>query len=345
MAAAERAARVAGYDLMRVAAAFAVVAVHASATVLGWHDPAPEWLHWTNRFLATYAVPAFFFLSGVLVWGRPWRRGASCVGFLGRRASVVLVPYLAWSLAYWVDGPGHLPSSAGDLARQAATLGQLLVVGKTSGHLYFVPAVMLAYALTPLADAGLRRSAAALPLLAIGAMPYAHHIVGAAPAGLEPVARVVYTVVLHSPYIATGAWFARSGFARALTGRAWPALLAGGVVLMASGLLPPGGGWMLAARAATTACVLLGAVGGALAAGERWERLGGALRAPAALSYGVYLMHVLLLTRITGWLESLAALQAWNPLLAWIALLVLATGTSLALAALLDRSRYTRWAV
>jgi len=48
--------------------------------------------------LLHFAVPAFFFVSGALVWGGySGRTARDFTRFLKRRTMVVIAPYLAWS--------------------------------------------------------------------------------------------------------------------------------------------------------------------------------------------------------------------------------------------------------
>ena len=91
--------RILGYDVLRVVSIVAVVATH----VLMVYRGTPDQNAITSALddLLHFAVPAFFFVSGALVWGA--YRGRSLrdyVSFLHKRASVVLGPYLVWSALY-----------------------------------------------------------------------------------------------------------------------------------------------------------------------------------------------------------------------------------------------------
>jgi surface polysaccharide O-acyltransferase-like enzyme len=143
-------------DWVRAVSTAAVVLLHASSnfalrpsrfTLLGV-TPA----FFCNQ-LARFAVPLFFLLSGLtLGFGRP----EPLPGFLGRRLRRVGLPYLGWTLFYFLWTRRYLPGvllSAGSLR----LLGRDLLLGGAAAHLWFVPPLLELYLLYPLLRRLLRR--------------------------------------------------------------------------------------------------------------------------------------------------------------------------------------------
>jgi surface polysaccharide O-acyltransferase-like enzyme len=272
--------------------------------------------------LLHYAVPLFVFISGVFVWGRPLPSGPGAFRqFLSRRVSVVVVPYLAWSVAYLLLG-----DLGGSKALTPAGASALLLSGDTWYHLYFVPMLVTFYFLTPVARKVLERSP---ELLLIGA--YLLRIL----AGPE-IARAVGTVLgdhgwawathvlVHLPHMALGAWFSvrvlqlprRAGFAIGL-------LLAGTAVLLAASLgltdvlLPA---FRRLVYPAGMAATVLGMALLALRVEPWLERYTRPLVLLSSLSFGVYFVHPLFVLGVGKAVESTSAEQLWFS--AWFAVTV-----------------------
>ncbi|HET6351038.1 MAG TPA: acyltransferase [Coriobacteriia bacterium] len=326
--------RIVAYDALRVFAIVAVVGIHtlmpyrhlASAT-----SPVrlfDELLH--------FAVPLFVFISGLFIWSRPMRAG-EFGSFLFRRASVIAVPFVAWSAIYMavLYGRGTPPDSLG------RAFG-LLLTGHTWYHLYFIPMLLTFYLLTPVAS----RIALFSPELLVVAC-YALRI--AAGPAIMSAARALggdlswafaAHVIGHLPHMALGAWFA---LRRPRIASWWIALLllafgTAGVLAASYGLtaqLPE-----LLRRLvepAYMAATVLGLVAAALCIEPTLERFEPVILRGAGLSFGVYFVHPLFLTAVKQALKANAAeslwLQTWFPL----AVFVGATVGSFAVSALLAK--------
>jgi surface polysaccharide O-acyltransferase-like enzyme len=249
------------------------------------------WLLSANRHLIRYAVPAFFLISGALVWGRPWGGGGRGIygRFMGRRVHTVLLPYLVWTAVYVTCG----------LAVGASrTVPQVLagvVSGQTWYHLYFVPAIMVTYALTPLADRVSRFS----PELLLG-LALAVHLLApgyfdeSAPFVPFVVERVLSSAAIYLPYAAMGSLVARRRLDRVILLWTWPALLAGSLLLMANRTMFLASDVLM--YRSLTAVAALGVQLGALGACEflsKWTALSSISERLGAYTYGVYLVHPL----------------------------------------------------
>ena len=132
--------RKAEFDLCRIVACIAVVAIHT--VMLFWDfDPAsPIWRFWNFLSLAVrFGVPLFFMLSGALLLGRPtldFRRHL-------RRLLHFLLLYYLWTLLYRVLDLRflHLWATEPDFPG-------LVLSGYY--HLWFLPAIALCYCALPL---------------------------------------------------------------------------------------------------------------------------------------------------------------------------------------------------
>lgn len=141
-------------DLLRTLAIAGVVLIHTSAA---WMTQAgldiPNLYTYLNRSVS-FAVPAFLFLSGFLLFHRRGLADDRHSAFLAGRLKTVLVPYLLWSLVYHFGFP-HLGARAagpgvGGLVRN-------LLLGESAYHLYFVVLIFQFYLLYPVFRAWLGR--------------------------------------------------------------------------------------------------------------------------------------------------------------------------------------------
>lgn len=337
------AGRIVAYDALR---AFAIVTVVAIHTLMPYRDLLPpdapvrvfdDLLH--------YAVPLFVFISGALVWARPWpERPGAYREFLGKRASVIGLPYLAWWALFLGIASAESPVTA-------AELPGLLVTGSWY-HLYFVPMLLTFYLLTPLAARLALRSPEALVALA-----YLLRIV-AGPSLAEGMRIVAgdagwswaIHVVTHLPHMALGAWFAIRyaswpGWAR----RSWPLLLlAGTAVLTAASLDVFADAPIYARRLVYPGGMAATVLGFALLAFElepALERICTPVRQAGALAFGVFFVHPLFLLAATTAVERGPGAEAWLSPWPAPATFVAATALSFLSAWLLSRFRATAWLV
>jgi surface polysaccharide O-acyltransferase-like enzyme len=298
--------RVAALDIVRIFATLGVIAIHVIAAAYAGIPLIlrPDWVRIVPA-ICRFAVPAFVLLTGVLVWGRPWAAGPRGYGrFVGRRALVVLVPYLFWATLYFALNIAPTITRGGRGALLLDYLGRL-IDGSAGYHLYFVPAIFVLYLVTPLASRLAARwpwlllaGTFALSLVVKAPEAFAFPTDGAALALGARLQMLAANVAAFAPYAALGALVAVRP--RVAVDR-WAAA---GVVLAAtlglaytrSGLfvMPPGP-LGRALEFVPAAAMLLGLLGCA-----RW--LEGAVpvagRAAVALApdtYGVYLVHPLVL--------------------------------------------------
>ncbi len=133
--------RIFAIDFIRLVAIIAVLLIHTTARTLESTNlnidlaPFAFFLNQISRF----AVPLFFLVSGYVLHlsAKP---NASVVQFYSRRIQRLIIPYLFWSLLYVIFVyPG-----------QERTLSQILLLGWASYQLYFIPSLLLLYAIFPL---------------------------------------------------------------------------------------------------------------------------------------------------------------------------------------------------
>ena len=200
-------------DALRVAAMAGVVAIHT----LGWPLAKAKGSAWYLGFLVAdrvanaVCVPAFLFLTGLLVWGSRRRRAPHGLLVVAAHRASCSLPYLAWSAVYYVVRPLLYPPAAGRRARGLADAAVRVIAGTTCYHLYFPPLLLAVYLLAPAraaacSRAGPRRSRVAT-LVAQALLVAAHHGVPMPPEAREFVAHAALLV----PFASAGAWFAAMG--------------------------------------------------------------------------------------------------------------------------------------
>ncbi|MBM7365499.1 acyltransferase [Gordonia hydrophobica] len=93
----------------------------------------------------------FFALTGfVLMYQYLDRPDFSTTSFWRRRMKLVIVPYLVWSVLYWVITGMWLNGRFGDIPTSLGELGKNLLWGTSAYHLYFLLVMLQAYLLFPL---------------------------------------------------------------------------------------------------------------------------------------------------------------------------------------------------
>ena len=340
--------RIVAYDALRVFAIVTVVAIH---TLMPYRDVLPpdapvrvfdDVLH--------YAVPLFVFISGALLWSRPWPKApATYRRFLQRRTVTIALPYLAWATVF----SALYVLRAGDALGASRELPGLVATGHVWYHLYFVPMLLTFYLLTPVASRLAQRSPEALLVLA-----YALRLLGGA--AITGLARDVggtlawqYAthIVIHLPHMALGAWFAlRLPLFRAWVSHLWLPLLTAGLtvnIAVSLGAFAP-----LPARvrnpiiAAGMAITVLGIVLKAIEREPLYERWSSAITRAGSLAFGVYFVHPLFLLAIDGVIaladaETIWLAWPWLPAVVWL----MVTWTSFAAAGLLAQRPATAWLV
>ncbi|MCM3133128.1 acyltransferase [Paenibacillus polysaccharolyticus] len=138
-------------DLYRAIAIMAVVAIHATSTAVA-HYPKNTWDHdlfyFWNTFLQ-FAVPAFLFLSSLVLfynYSAKLNEKGWIVSFYKKRMFYIFVPYVAWSLIYFVIK--KLAVGKEPLADSIQFVKQL-ALGTAHTHLYFFLIILQFYIVFP----------------------------------------------------------------------------------------------------------------------------------------------------------------------------------------------------
>lgn len=137
-------ARMAYLDLFRLIAAVAVVVIHITASAIGKYQQGSslQLIITLINGLALFAVPAFIFISAYTFMVIYRGKTLSYWQFLKKRTAVLLIPYLLWSLVYYLDQIyfAARPFSLLDFAKA-------LMTGSAFYHLYFMPIIFQFYLL------------------------------------------------------------------------------------------------------------------------------------------------------------------------------------------------------
>jgi peptidoglycan/LPS O-acetylase OafA/YrhL len=280
-------------DGLRGVAALMVMMSHFNLMV-------PRFLHGAARDSGHAGVMIFFllsgFLMGLLYLGRPPGRHAAAQ-FLVRRGARVVPLYLAVVLAsFVVDAAGPQRAWVYDVGRWDALLSHLLLI-RGEGVLWTVPLEIQFYLLVPLiwlAYARAPRITLAGLLAAIVAI-YLARLVYAAPDHSQ-LARMMVGL----PYFLAGLVLSRF-IAPATGGRRWDALFvaaAGGTLLLYPALMPAqllgvAEHWFSPASLLLVSLLLVASVRSRLA-----ERVLGSLSFLGRISYGIYLLHFVVIANL-----------------------------------------------
>jgi surface polysaccharide O-acyltransferase-like enzyme len=126
-----------GIDRLRAYSILGVVCIHATSPLINQHapDPSHDLLFWWAVLInqaSRFSVPAFFFLAGLLTGTSAKDRMAGPAGvrgYLKSRLLRLVLPYLAWSLIFWIrpiwQSRHELPADFS----QSLLLGQTFVGG------------------------------------------------------------------------------------------------------------------------------------------------------------------------------------------------------------------------
>jgi peptidoglycan/LPS O-acetylase OafA/YrhL len=137
-------------DVVRILTFSAVIAVHAVAfTQLPANQVAAGAL-----MLLQFGRELFFALTGFVLVYSALRRYPGARSFWRRRFLYIGIPYLAWTLIYWLDSV-----VTGGVGGPHPTLTSDLLTGGASYHLYFLVVTMQLYLAFPLILRFVRRTA------------------------------------------------------------------------------------------------------------------------------------------------------------------------------------------
>lgn len=216
--------RIHAFDALRVFAILTVLLIHACMTGREIGQPASlkkfdDWIH--------YAVPLFVFVSGALLWSRPWK-GGNYGAFVKKRLLRVGPSYLFWTgvylaLLYAGFSGSHaiyaheynwagLRTGGVDWLTNIIRIPGYLFSGHSWYHLYFIPMIFTFYLLTPLFARALRArkwSAELTVLLALALKIIAWPALSNALEALGNPFILSYAshIFQHLPNMALGGWF------------------------------------------------------------------------------------------------------------------------------------------
>lgn len=358
------------WDYLRFAATAAVVLIHVLAFAFNanhFHVSASLADHFARlkdlSQALRWAVPSFALLTGVLVWGREWRGGVGAYfEFLRRRAVVVAVPYLLWSVVYYLLRPS-LMGLNWPHGRVAPLLdfASKLVDGTVWFHLYFVPIVLVLYLVTPLAAKAARVTPEGL-LAGAMALALVWRVFFLGQAWLvAPWGTLLSNVIAYAPFAALGALIAlRRTIVRRVLAWVWPLFLAGGLCGLWFGYASVGGlvdlawhlelGWPARLRLESLGLLImtsavLGMLGLCWFLSGRWARADRMTERMYAASFGVYLIHPLVTSGVVAlalvYVPAVALLYPGNLVIVWAFVFAI----SWLLVWLMLKTRVTRWMV
>lgn len=119
----------------------AVVLIHTTTRTLeasGFNITGFSWTLFLNQ-ISRFAVPLFFLISG-LVLELSYKEGTSYWSFIKKRFSKIFIPYIFWSIFYYllIYNQNH------------DSLVKVILTGNASYQLYFIPALCIFYLIFPL---------------------------------------------------------------------------------------------------------------------------------------------------------------------------------------------------
>lgn len=139
-------------DVLRAISILAVLIIHvtASGTVELSAGSAGRGIYVALNKLSNFSVPAFILASGLVLFYRysgAWDR-KQALQFYRKRLQYIVVPYLIWSFFYMGYNAWMNPQSG--WTWEAGAVGQHLLWGTASYHLYFMVLMVQYYVLFPL---------------------------------------------------------------------------------------------------------------------------------------------------------------------------------------------------
>jgi len=347
-------------DLVRVYATFAVVMLHAASVPVMRFDSQPisQWL-WADAYRSVTAscIPLFVMLSGALVLGT---RSVDTKAFAEKRIRKVLIPLVAWSLIYF--------AWARYFHSQPITLGQFgtqLLSGIHTPvyvHLWFMYLIISLYLLVPIFSVYVQNASlknqlyfAALWILGTAVFPSVEQATGiVVDINLQPVAGFIGYFVLGATIIC---------YCPAVLSRKWIAVC---LVVMISGLVATFWGTYLETVAqggklyeslfghlapnvdliAIPTFLLLRHYGTTRASAFERNGVAGALAIVGSLSFGVYLIHVIIMELLESGSLGFALGRTQFPSAYCVPLVALTVfSLSVAATALLRRLKWLDWLV
>lgn len=133
-------------DALRVIAILAVIAIHITTKTLATSNlnvNSSQFSFFINQ-TARFAVPLFFLISGFVLELNN-KSGLSYVNFFKKRASKIVIPFVFWSIIYFILAPEY-----GIYKLFSLYFLTVLIQGMAAYHLYFIPTLILFYLVFPL---------------------------------------------------------------------------------------------------------------------------------------------------------------------------------------------------
>ncbi len=320
------------FDLLRGFAILAIVTIHAGAfynTIDASNIIVPIVSYLTH--LADFGVPVFFFVSGFVLTLR-YFDASDMKGFYRRRLSVIILPYLAFSALYLIYNFITIPDYT------TSTAAWSVVLFNTTGIFWFIAVLLQFYILFPLLTRWQRSSeqrGRGWEMLAVSTAAYVAWYAFL----LEPVAAAIDSVaqpvpgfgdivagrifIGFLPFFALGIWAQRSPSWESWVKRLGSPIVVPIVLLLAVLLTVLGSGFWWYMLVLPFSALMLGP----LYRMSRWllDRKGvlnGAFRTMGTYSYGIYLIHILVIAVIVNRLWSVGIFADQ-----WIFYVILLVGT------------------
>ena len=369
--------RILAYDALRILAMLAVIGIHAGMTSRGLGADRSQLIISIENVIR-FAVPLLVFISGALVWGRPFKSGkGKYLTFMKRRLSRIGLPYVAWFVVYaliawalpgqsfgWLTGVRAAPEGVADFFLR-------LLSGHIWYHLYFIPMILSFAALTPLVSRIIHfRPSWSAPAFFLATLVFKALVYPAISSGLQTILAwdvwiCLTHIVQHLPHMAMGAWFALCLAAwQQSRGKAVVGGRAGAVDSVAAGTTKsvPAGFMTVVSRRAGTMSVWLNVLKwplyvlvlavSAVALEPLWQKIKKPLIKISGLTFGAYFTHPILLAIIQAAIPDLGprviagqTTYLFNELWFVVLLFVVLTVVSFAAAYLLSRFRITVWLI
>ncbi|MHA6480470.1 acyltransferase [Paenibacillus sp. strain BS8-2] len=151
MSSIQRKSNIIEIGIVRAIAIIAVVLIHVTASPsysIPWGSLSAPFYLLANQ-LSMFAVPLFLLLSGLVLFYRyhdDWSM-RQALAFYKKRLKYIVLPYLVWSLIYYLYNQWVYGKS---LTFEIVSFAKLLIWGDANYHLYFMAIIIQLYLIFPL---------------------------------------------------------------------------------------------------------------------------------------------------------------------------------------------------
>jgi len=169
-----------GLDIYKIIACIAVILIHITSDAIFQYTSGSSLQAFVIviNSLVKFAVPCFIFLSAVALFDRYRNKRLYYIDFLKQRMGVILIPFLVWSLVYYLLYVylGYYPLSITFLIKG-------IVLGDLSYHLYFMIIIIQFYLIFTILKYFVERikTAVGAPLIVIAHLVYTFKIMALIP--------------------------------------------------------------------------------------------------------------------------------------------------------------------